>query len=53
MPLSMQVTSTPSITSTTFPVGSRAPQVEPATSAKVIGIGAAEPGTPSIRQSPA
>jgi hypothetical protein len=53
MPLSMQVTSTPSMTSTTFPVGSRAPQELPAVSLKVTGMAAAVPGTPSMRASPA
>ena len=52
MPLSMQVTSTPSITSAAFPVGSRAPQVDPAASGKFWSTGAAVPGTPSIRASP-
>ncbi len=53
IPLSMQVTSTPSIVSTVFPVGSNAPQAEPATSRKSQTIGAALPGTPSISVSPA
>ena len=49
----MQVTSTPSIRSRTFPVGSRPLQTDPAVSRKLIVIGAALPGTPSIRASPA
>ena len=52
MPLSMSVTSIPSMTSEAFPVGSSAPQVEPAVSVKVSGIGAAVPGTPSMRAVP-
>ena len=52
MPLSMHVTRTPFTTSTARPVGSSAPQVEPAVSAKLSGIGAAVPGTPSIAASP-
>ena len=52
MPLSMQVTSMPSIASTAEPVGSSEPQLEPATSRNSIGIAAAVPGTPSMRASP-
>ena len=52
IPLSMQVTSTPSIASTGFPVGSNVPQVEPAASGKFCSTGAAVPGTPSIRALP-
>ena len=37
---------------TRMPVGSSAPQLEPAVSAKVIGTGAAVPGTPSMRAPP-
>ena len=44
MPLSMQVTSMPSTTSTTFPVGSSAPQEEPATSRKSMRMGACGAG---------
>ncbi len=53
MPLSISVASMPSITSTARPVGSSAPQLEPAVSRNSIGIGAAVPGTPSMRASPA
>ena len=52
IPLSMHVISTPSITSTALPVGSRAPQVEPAACGKFWSTGAAVPGTPSIRAFP-
>ena len=52
MPLSIQVTRTPFTTSTARPVGSSAPQVEPAVSEKLSGMGAAVPGTPSIAASP-
>ena len=52
MPLSMQVTGTPSMTSIAFPVGSSAPHVDPAVSEKLRGIGAAVPGTPSMRAVP-
>ena len=50
---SMQVTSMPSITSRTLPVGSILPEIEPTTSMKFRMIGAAVPGTPSMRASPA
>jgi hypothetical protein len=53
IPLSIRVASMPSMLSFAFPVGSNAPQLEPAVSAKVIGIAAAAPGTPSIRADPA
>ena len=53
MPLSMHVTSTPSKRSMRFPVGSSEPQTEPAVSRKLMLIGAAVPGTPSMRASPA
>jgi len=52
MPLSMQVTATPSIWSRTAPVGSKPGATEPAVSRKLILIGADVPGTPSIRASP-
>ena len=52
MPLSISVTSTPATRSTTLPVGSSAPQTEPAASRKSMAIGAAVPGTPSMRASP-
>ena len=52
MPLSISVTATPSISSTARPVGSSAPHMEPAASEKVSAIGAAVPGTPSMRASP-
>ena len=39
-------------TSTARPVGRSAPHVEPAVSEKLSGIGAAVPGTPSMRASP-
>ncbi len=53
MPLSISVASTPSTTSRALPVGSSAPPVlEPAMSRKSITIGAAVPGTPSMRASP-
>src|SRR6266700_3004981 len=53
MPLSTQVTSTPSTTSRTRPVGSRLPVAEPAVPAKRRSTGAAEPGTPAISVPPA
>jgi hypothetical protein len=49
MPLSMQVTVMPSITSRTLPVGSSPGATEPAVSRKLILIGAEVPGAPSIR----
>ena len=49
---SMQVTSMPSITSRRLPVGSSLPDTEPTTSMKLSTIGAAVPGTPSMRASP-
>src|SRR2546423_1119258 len=52
MPLSMQVTLTPSNSSTMCPVGSRLLQTEPAVSRKLMRIGAAVPGQPSMRASP-
>ncbi len=52
MPLSISVTATPSISSTARPVGSSAPHMEPAASVKESAIGAAVPGTPSMRASP-
>ncbi len=52
MPLSMQVTSMPSIVSRTLPVGSMLAQTDPAVSRKAISTGAALPGTPSIRAVP-
>src|SRR5215472_1522441 len=53
MPLSTHVTSIPSMTSVTRPVGSRLPVAGPAVPAKLSRIGAAEPGTPAISVSPA
>ena len=53
MPLSIIVTSTPSMTSTALRVGSKAPHMEPATSSKTSGTAAEPPGTPSISSSPA
>ena len=47
-----QGAATPSISSTALPVGSSAPQLEPAVSRNSSGTGAAVPGTPSIRASP-
>ncbi len=44
MPLSMQVMRTPSAVSLVLPVGSSEPQIEPATSQKLIRTGAAVPG---------
>jgi hypothetical protein len=52
MPLSIIVTATPSIWSAAWPVGRSAPQLEPAVSRNSIGMGAALPGTPSIRAVP-
>ena len=52
MPLSMQVTSTPSKTSTKCPVGSRDPHTEPAVSRKLMFTAEAVPGTPSMRAVP-
>src|SRR6187399_221731 len=52
MPLSMQVTSIPSTVSIRLPVGSSAPQLDPATSRNSSAIGAAAPGTPSMRVLP-
>ena len=52
MPLSMQVTVRPSMTSVTWPVGSSAPVTEPSVPAKSSTIGAAVPGTPAIAVSP-
>ncbi len=52
MPLSIRVQRTPSTTSTTFPVGSSAPQTEPSASRKVTVIGAEVPGAPSMRAPP-
>ena len=52
MPLSMQVTVTPSMTSVTWPVGSSAPVAEPSVPAKSSTIAAAVPGTPAIAVSP-
>jgi hypothetical protein len=40
------------MTSSARPVGSSAPHVEPAVSEKLSGIGAAVPGTPSMRAVP-
>jgi hypothetical protein len=48
MPLSTSVTSTPSMVSTTRPVGRSAPQVDPAVPEKLRPMGAAVPGTPSM-----
>jgi hypothetical protein len=45
----MQVTSMPSISSTSRPVGSRLPQVEPSVLANSSVTAAAVPGTPAIR----
>ena len=53
MPLSMQVTSMPSMTSLACPVGSRLPVVDPAVSANRSRTGAALPGTPAMAVSPA
>ncbi len=53
MPLSMHVTSMPSKRSMRCPVGNSDPHTEPAVSRKLMLIGAAVPGTPSIRASPA
>ena len=50
--MARHVTSTPAITSVAFPVGSSAPQVEPAACGKFWSTGAAAPGTPSIRALP-
>ena len=52
IPLSMQVTLIPSTSSTILPVGNREPHTEPAVSRKLILIGAAVPGTPSMRVPP-
>src|ERR1700749_3255819 len=52
MPLSMQVTVTPSMTSVTFPVGSSAPVAEPSVPAKSRTMAAAVPGPPAIAVSP-
>ena len=52
MPLSTQVTSTPSTVSRTCPVGSSAPVAEPSVSANASTTGAAVPGTPAIAASP-
>src|ERR1700760_514076 len=52
MPLSMQVTVTPSMPSVTFPVGSSAPVAEPSVPAKSRAMAAAVPGTPAIAVSP-
>jgi len=52
MPLSMQVTVIPSMTSVTFPVGSSAPVAEPSVPAKSRTTAAAAPGTPAIATSP-
>ncbi len=48
MPLSMQVTVMPSMTSVTCPVGSSAPVAEPSVPAKPSTTAAAVPGTPAI-----
>ena len=53
MPLSIRVQSTPSMQSVTLPVGSSAPQLDPAVSLNSSGIAAAVPGTPSMAVSPA
>ena len=53
MPLSTQVTSTPSMTSRTLPVGSRLPVAEPAVPANRSRTGEAVPGTPAMAVSPA
>ena len=50
--MSTQLTSTPSMTSRTFPVGSSLPVTAPFASRKVRLIGAAGSATPSIRVSP-
>ena len=52
MATSMQVTSTPSMTSRRLPVGSILPDTEPTTSMKLRMIGAAVPGTPSMLSVP-
>ena len=52
MPLSMQVTVMPSMTSVTCPVGSSAPVAEPSVPAKSSTTAAAVPGTPAIAVSP-
>ena len=48
MPLSTQVTVTPSMTSRTLPVGSRAPVADPCVPSKLSTTAAAVPGTPAI-----
>ena len=48
IPLSMQVTVIPSMTSVTFPVGSSAPVADPSVPAKSSTTAAAVPGTPAI-----
>ena len=50
--MSTQLTSMPSMTSRTFPVGSSLPVTAPIASRKVSLIGAAASATPSIRVSP-
>ena len=52
MPLSIRVQSTPSMRSVTLPVGSSAPQLDPAVSLNSSGIAAAVPGTPSMAVAP-
>ncbi len=52
MPLSTHVTSTPSITSTSRPVGSRPPVAEPAVSSNPSTTAAAVPGTPEMAVPP-
>jgi len=52
MPLSISVHSTPSITSTTLPEGSRLPHIDPAMFWNIKGTAAWLPGTPSIRAAP-
>ena len=52
MPLSTQVTVTPSMTSVTFPVGSKAPVAEPSVPVKSSTTAAAVPGTPAMATSP-
>jgi hypothetical protein len=52
MPLSMQVTSTPSMRSRASPVGSSAPQLDPRMSEKRSSTGAPWPGTPLMAVSP-
>src|ERR1700675_4388795 len=52
MPLSMQVTSMPSMVSRTLPVGSSPGATEPAVSRKLTVIGAEVPGAPSMRALP-